>query len=83
MLSKRDQIVKYLDPLKIFWEDAEGNVHFSIVDALKRFDLEDTAANRLTVTKMACDLVTKANPEAQIVFRDKPDGPDYWKQKVP
>lgn len=79
-LSKRDTFVRWLDPLKIFWEDANGHTHLSIADALKVFEIEDTPENRKRMIKLARELM---NPTADIEVRNAPDSEDYYKQKVP
>lgn len=79
-LSPRDTFVRYLDPLKIIWEDAEGNPHFSIEDALKAFDLPDTPEHREAVTAIIQDAIRAQNPDAVFIKRAKPDSPEYFKQ---
>lgn len=81
-LTKRDTFVRHLDPLGIIWEDAEGNVHFSIPDALKAFDLPDTPVYRALVSKMMEDVLRKYGAD-KIIHRPKPDSPDYWKTVPP
>lgn len=83
MLTKRDTFVRYLDPLKIVWEDAEGNVHFSLVDALKAFNLSDTPAHREALTAILTDLIKKnAGEDAKILHRPGPDSADYFFQQT-
>ena len=78
MLTKRDQFVRWLDPLQMFWEDAEGSVHLSITDALKAFELEDIPENRNKVMEIVKSLL----PEQQFTVREKPDSEEYYTQPV-
>jgi hypothetical protein len=81
-LSGRDKFVRYLDPQRIVWEDADGNVHFSIPNALAAFDLEDTPEHRAAVTQIMAQQLKQAGA-GEIVYRPAPDTEDYWKQVHP
>ncbi len=81
-LSKRDTFVRYVDPQRIVWQDADGNLHFSIPNALRAFDLEDTPENRAAATEMMMAMIKDAGAK-QIVHRQLPDTEDYWKQVPP
>ena len=78
--SKRDTFVRHLDPLKLMWEDADGNPHFSIEDALRVFEFPDTPANREAVDRILTNLIHMANPDATIIKRDEPDNPEFFEQ---
>ena len=80
-LSKRDQFVRYLDPLETLWLDAEGNLHFSVENGLKAFEMTDTPENRGALMKIMAEVIGAAAPGRPIVYRDKPDSEDYFKQK--
>ncbi len=82
-LSSRDTFVRYVDPLATIWEDADGNHHFSVANALKAFKLEDTPENRAMLTNSYESAILENNPQAIIVHRDHPDHPDYWKTVHP
>lgn len=82
-LSKRDTLVRYLDPLKTIWEDAQGGIHFSVANAIKAFDLEDTRENRDYVLASFEQLLKELPPEqrpADIIHRKHPDSPEYFEQ---
>lgn len=81
-LSNRDKFVRYVDPMCIVWEDADGNLHVSIPNALRGFKLEDTQENRDAVTKIMADTLKKSGA-VDIVYRPKPDSEEYWKQVPP
>lgn len=80
-MTKRDTFVRYIDPLKTIWVDAEDNLHFSVVNALKAVDLEDTAENREAVKEIFRKMMDMSG--ATIVERAAPDNPDYWTQVHP
>ncbi len=79
-LSKRDTFVKWLDPMQVFWEDANGQVHFSVQDALDKFGLDDTEENRAALLRVVAGLQP---PGTQFAYRAAPDSDEYFKQKVP
>ena len=78
-LSKRDTFVRYVDPLETMWEDAEGNLHFSVDNALRAFELEDTPENREFVKKTFRESITSAAKPPILEERSEPDSKDYWK----
>lgn len=55
------------------WVDMEGNIHLSITDMMKFFELEDTPENMEACAKIAADVVRKVSPTSTIVFREKSD----------
>ena len=55
------------------WVDREGHAHWSILELLQQFELDDTPANRAAVTEIITRLLRQAAPEMTIVHREKPD----------
>lgn len=86
-LSKRDTFVRYIDPLETMWEDAEGNLHFSVDNTLRAFELPDTPENREFVKQSFREMIAQADAERKtttvIEDRAAPDSPDYWKTIPP
>lgn len=84
-LSNRDTFVRYIDPMRTIWEDADGNPHFSVVNALRAFDIEDTPENRKEIQTMWRELMAKNGADVdKIIYRDQPDNPEeYFKQRGP
>ncbi len=80
-LSKRDTFVRYLDPMRCWWEDANGDVHFSSVNACKAFELEPTEENRAAVIKIVCQ--AQGDFGMETLYRAAPDSDDYWIQVHP
>jgi len=78
-LSKRDTVVKFLDPLKTLWRDAEGGVHFSPHMACLAVGLEPTMENM----DLVIERFKKANPQLQYRTRNQPDSPEFHTQKLP
>lgn len=76
-LSKRDTLVRYLDPMKVWWEDANGDIHASIPNALQAFDLEDNPTNREKVFEILKKASAKFGAD-EMLFRPKPDSPEYF-----
>ena len=81
-LTKRDTFVRWLDPMKTLWEDAEGHPHLSVENALRAFNLEDTPENRKAVIKTVKEAILEQVPEAQFMYRSKPDSDDFFHQPV-
>jgi hypothetical protein len=79
-LTPRDTFVRYVDPLRTMWEDAEGNLHFSIPNALKAFGFPDTSEGRKAVAEIFKEAM---DMDAIIVDRPAPDTTDYWEQVHP
>lgn len=82
-LSKRDTFVRYVDPLETLWEDAEGNLHFSVDNALRAFEIPDTPENREFMKRTFREVLKENNPDAVVEDRAAPDSPDYWKTISP
>jgi len=80
-LSNRDTFVRYIDPLETLWEDKDGMVHFSVVNAMRVFRIPDTPENRAKTVTVWQAMMLKVNPDAVIVERDEPDSIDYYLQK--
>lgn len=82
-LSKRDTFVRYMDPKKTIWEDANGDMHYSIENMLKAFDLPDTPETRERVAEIireSFNALPEDHRPKKIVERLIPDHPDYYKQ---
>ena len=67
----RNQLGQRLAPG--LWVDREGHAHWSILELLQEFELEDTPQHRAIVTGMITNMLRKAAPQITIVQRQKPD----------
>lgn len=81
MLSKRDTFVRYLDPLKTTWQDANGVMRLDLPRALLVFGFKDTPENRELIMAEFKKVWKQAGVE-KFVYRKQPDSPEFWYQKV-
>lgn len=82
-LSNRDKFVRYLDPLEIIWEDADGNIHISGVNACRAFNVTPTQKNIAIAMEKMKEVVAQVAPHAKMIERKDPDSPEYFNQLPP
>lgn len=64
-----DLVARHIGPG--VWEDANGNLHFSLPDILAFTGLPDTPDNQKKLAEMISTMVRKKEQDALIIQRDK------------